>query len=278
MPAEEATLTTLPPLRARRWGRAALMVWYGPVRLTPRTRCHSRGSVSSKRATPPTPAAFTSTSRPPKRSTARAIPASTEARSATSQRPPSAVPPAARIASTVWATPVSFTSTAHTRAPSAAKAFAVAWPRPDAAPVIHAVRSLKRWVDIAGSPRHVRHPSREGPMAAITEGKAAPAFTLKDAAGKDVALEDFAGKDVILYFYPKDDTPGCTKEACGFRDSWKDVQKRNAVVLGVSGDTGASHQKFAAKYKLPFPLLSDPDRKVMAKYGAYGEKVMYGKK
>jgi peroxiredoxin Q/BCP len=112
----------------------------------------------------------------------------------------------------------------------------------------------------------------------IEEGKAAPAFTLPDPDGKPVSLKDFAGKHVILYFYPKDDTPGCTKEACGFRDGWKALQKANAVVLGVSGDSGASHKKFAAKYKLPFPLLSDPDRKVMSTYGAYGEKVMYGKK
>jgi peroxiredoxin Q/BCP len=115
-------------------------------------------------------------------------------------------------------------------------------------------------------------------MASIQEGRAAPSFTLEDANGKKVSLDDFKGKDVILYFYPKDDTPGCTKEACGFRDSWTEIQKRNAIVLGVSADSGVSHQKFAAKYKLPFPLLSDPDRKVMDKYGAYGEKVMYGKK
>ncbi len=113
---------------------------------------------------------------------------------------------------------------------------------------------------------------------AIQEGKPAPSFTLTDTEGKSVSLKDFAGKDVILYFYPKDDTPGCTKEACGFRDNWKTLAKANAVVLGVSADSGASHQKFIAKYKLPFPLLSDPDRKVMEKYGAYGEKMMYGKK
>jgi len=115
-------------------------------------------------------------------------------------------------------------------------------------------------------------------MAAIQEGKAAPKFTLEDANGKKVSLEDFAGKNVILYFYPKDDTPGCTKEACGFRDSWKDIQKANAIVLGVSADGGESHQKFISKYKLPFPLLSDPDRKTMKTYGAYGDKMMYGKK
>jgi peroxiredoxin Q/BCP len=113
---------------------------------------------------------------------------------------------------------------------------------------------------------------------AVAEGKAAPAFTLADANGKKVSLKDFAGKNVILYFYPKDDTPGCTKEACGFRDFWKDIQKANTVVLGVSADGAESHQKFISKYKLPFPLLSDPNRKVMEKYGAYGEKMMYGKK
>ena len=113
---------------------------------------------------------------------------------------------------------------------------------------------------------------------AIQEGKAAPAFSLPDANGKMVSLKDFAGKSVIVYFYPKDDTPGCTKEACGFRDDWKTLQKRGVVVLGISADNAASHQRFAAKYKLPFPLLSDVDRKVMTAYGAYGEKMMYGKK
>jgi len=112
----------------------------------------------------------------------------------------------------------------------------------------------------------------------IQEGKPAPAFTLEDASGKKVSLADFAGKHVVLYFYPKDDTPGCTKEACGFRDDWKILQKENVVVLGVSADDAESHRKFAAKYRLPFTLLSDPDRKVMEKYGAYGEKVLYGKK
>jgi len=112
----------------------------------------------------------------------------------------------------------------------------------------------------------------------IEEGKKAPAFKLSDASGKTLTLADFAGKDLVLYFYPKDDTPGCTKEACGFRDAWKEIQKLGAVVVGVSPDSGASHQKFAAKYKLPFPLLSDPDKKTMTTYGAFGEKMMYGKK
>ena len=113
---------------------------------------------------------------------------------------------------------------------------------------------------------------------AIEEGKAAPAFTLKDTDGNKVALKDLKGKNVILYFYPKDDTPGCTKEACGFRDLWGDIKAQNAVVLGVSPDDAASHDKFVSKYQLPFTLLSDPDKKVMEKYGAWGEKTMYGKK
>ena len=113
---------------------------------------------------------------------------------------------------------------------------------------------------------------------AVEEGKKAPAFRLRDADGNLVTLADFAGRDLILYFYPKDDTPGCTKEACGFRDAWKELQKRGVAVVGVSPDSPESHQKFAKKYRLPFPLLSDPDKKVMAAYGAWGEKVMYGKK
>jgi peroxiredoxin Q/BCP len=113
---------------------------------------------------------------------------------------------------------------------------------------------------------------------AIVVGRKAPAFTLADGRGRSVSLADFAGKDVILYFYPRDDTPGCTKEACGFRDLWKKIQKRGAVVIGVSPDAPDSHARFARKYDLPFPLLSDPDKKVMEKYGAWGEKVLYGKK
>jgi len=113
---------------------------------------------------------------------------------------------------------------------------------------------------------------------AVTVGKAAPAFALADTQGKKLSLKDFAGKDLVLYFYPKDDTPGCTKEACGFRDAWKEIQKLGAIVVGVSPDGMEAHQKFTAKYKLPFPLLSDPDKKVLEQYGAWGEKMMYGKK
>ena len=109
-------------------------------------------------------------------------------------------------------------------------------------------------------------------------GKLAPPLKLRDADGNEVSLADYRGQHVILYFYPKDDTPGCTKEACGFRDLWKKIQARGAVVVGVSPDKPASHENFAAKYKLPFPLLCDPDKQMMAKYEAYGEKVLYGKK
>ena len=112
----------------------------------------------------------------------------------------------------------------------------------------------------------------------IEEGKKAPAFSLEDTTGQRVALKDFLGQHVIVYFYPRDDTPGCTKEACGFRDLWKKLQKRDIVVLGISPDGPESHAKFAKKYRLPFSLLSDPDKKVMEKYGAWGEKVLYGKK
>ena len=115
-------------------------------------------------------------------------------------------------------------------------------------------------------------------MAAIVEGRKAPSFTLEDGAGTRISLEDFKGKNVVVYFYPKDDTPGCTKEACGFRDLWKELQRAGVVVLGVSADGAESHTKFTTKYKLPFPLLSDPDRKLMQAWGAYGDKMMYGKK
>ena len=107
--------------------------------------------------------------------------------------------------------------------------------------------------------------------AKIVEGRKAPDFSLTDAKGERVSLADLKGKNVVVYFYPKDDTPGCTKEACGFRDHWKALQKAGIVVLGVSADDAASHAKFAAKYKLPFPLLSDPERKVMTAWGAYGD-------
>ncbi|HEY6547103.1 MAG TPA: thioredoxin-dependent thiol peroxidase [Vicinamibacteria bacterium] len=112
----------------------------------------------------------------------------------------------------------------------------------------------------------------------IAEGKKAPDFTLESSAGGSLSLKELRGKTVVLYFYPKDDTPGCTREACAFRDSQAALKKKGAVVLGVSGDSLPSHEKFKAKYKLNFPLLSDPDKAVAKKYGAWGEKVLYGKK
>ena len=112
----------------------------------------------------------------------------------------------------------------------------------------------------------------------VEEGKSAPAFTLEDENGEKVALKDYRGKDVIVYFYPRDDTPGCTKEAQSFRELWQQLQERDTVVIGVSPDGQASHEKFKQKYDLPFTLLSDPDKKVMEEYGAFGEKMMYGKK
>lgn len=109
-------------------------------------------------------------------------------------------------------------------------------------------------------------------------GSKAPAFILPADDGSTVSLRGLAGRPVVLYFYPKDDTSGCTTEACEFRDSWKSVQATGAVVLGVSPDPVASHVKFKAKYKLPFPLLADVDHAVAEAYGAWGEKSMYGRK
>ena len=112
----------------------------------------------------------------------------------------------------------------------------------------------------------------------IEEGETAPDFTLKDDKGSDVRLSDFRGKPVVLYFYPKDDTPGCTKEACAFRDRRADLQDRGAVVLGVSPDDVASHVKFRDKYSLNFPLLADAGHQVAERYGAWREKTFMGRK
>ena len=114
-------------------------------------------------------------------------------------------------------------------------------------------------------------------IAALSVGHAAPAFTLPDGQGASVKLSDFKGQWVILYFYPKDDTPGCTKEACAFRDAQATVTKRRAVVLGVSFDDAASHGRFAKKFNLPFRLLCDTEKKVATAYGVYKEKSMYGR-
>lgn len=115
-------------------------------------------------------------------------------------------------------------------------------------------------------------------MATLKEGNKAPDFTLPDARGKKVKLSDFKGKKVILYFYPRDNTPGCTQEACDFRDRNKNFEKANTVVIGVSPDTEKSHQGFLTKHDLPFILLADTDKKVAEKYGVFKEKNMYGKK
>lgn len=109
------------------------------------------------------------------------------------------------------------------------------------------------------------------------EGKTAPDFLLVGSDGKQHALEDYRGRKVLLFFYPKDHTSGCTKEACGFRDVYGELRKAGVVVLGISKDGLDSHRKFIGDHQLPFLLLSDPDKAVMRKYGAWGKKTMYGK-
>ena len=111
----------------------------------------------------------------------------------------------------------------------------------------------------------------------LKEGSAAPAFKTTDANGNNVKLADFRGQKVVLYFYPKDDTPGCTKEACSFRDAFADFKKRGIKILGVSLDNETSHQKFAKKYQLPFTLLADTDRSISEAYGTYGQKKFMGR-
>ena len=115
-------------------------------------------------------------------------------------------------------------------------------------------------------------------MALLEVGDKAPAFKTKNQDGDAVSLGDFKGRKVALYFYPKDDTPGCTKEACSFRDAWARFRKKGIAVLGVSIDDEKSHRKFADKFSLPFPLLADTDKKIVTAYGVWGEKSMYGRK
>ncbi|MCE3007508.1 MAG: thioredoxin-dependent thiol peroxidase [Bacteroidetes bacterium] len=112
----------------------------------------------------------------------------------------------------------------------------------------------------------------------LKAGDKAPNFEAKDQDGKMLGLSDYAGSKLVLYFYPKDDTPGCTKEACNLRDHYQQLLAQGYRVLGVSVDDEASHQKFIAKYSLPFPLLADTDQKIVNAYGVWGEKNMYGKK
>ena len=112
----------------------------------------------------------------------------------------------------------------------------------------------------------------------VEEGQPAPEFSLMSDGGETISLASLRGKPVVLYFYPKDDTPGCTKQACGIRDAWGEFEKRGAVVLGVSPDSEASHVKFRAKFDLPFTLLADSDHATAEAYGVWVEKSMYGKK
>ncbi len=112
----------------------------------------------------------------------------------------------------------------------------------------------------------------------LKEGDLAPDFSAPANGGGNISLADLKGKNVILYFYPKDDTPGCTKEACAFRDQFAEFKRRGAVVLGVSPDSAKSHDKFIEKFKLPFPLLADEDKKIVEAYGVWGEKSFMGRK
>lgn len=126
----------------------------------------------------------------------------------------------------------------------------------------------------------VAEPSTPAPSASAQPkvGDLAPTFTTTATDGSTIRLGDFAGKWVVLYFYPKDDTPGCSKEACGFRDVYAQLQKKGAVVLGVSADSTKSHAKFTEKFQLPFPLLADETREIVEAYGVWGEKTFMGRK
>lgn len=115
-------------------------------------------------------------------------------------------------------------------------------------------------------------------MSTLQKGDKAPLFTLKNQGGASVALKDLKGEKVVLYFYPKDDTPGCTKQACNIRDNFKALKKHKINVFGISPDDVASHEKFIEKYDLNFPLLADPNKKAIEKYGVWVEKNMYGNK
>lgn len=118
----------------------------------------------------------------------------------------------------------------------------------------------------------------KAPVIHLKPGDPAPAFKAETTDGSTISLADFKGRSVILYFYPKDDTPGCTREACGFRDQHEAFLRKGAVVLGVSPDPVASHARFATKHGLPFPLLADPEKKIVTAYGVWGEKVFMGRK
>ena len=114
-------------------------------------------------------------------------------------------------------------------------------------------------------------------MTELKEGDKAPAFKAKDQDGNTISLADFKGKNLVLYFYPQDDTPTCTKEACNYRDNYQSLLSKGFAVVGVSFDTEKSHKKFIKKYDLPFPLISDPDKKIIEDYGVWGEKILFGR-
>jgi peroxiredoxin Q/BCP len=114
-------------------------------------------------------------------------------------------------------------------------------------------------------------------MSKLKEGDKAPDFKGVDQNGQPVSLSDFKGRKIVLYFYPKDDTPGCTAQACNLRDNYRELQQKGFVVLGVSMDSAQSHKKFEEKYHLPFPLVADPDKKIVEQYGVFGEKKFMGK-
>lgn len=136
-------------------------------------------------------------------------------------------------------------------------------------------KSVKKTV-IKAATASIKPTASAAPSLAV--GDKAPAFSLKDDSGKTVSLSDFKGKKVVLYFYPKDSTPGCTQESCDFRDNLSRISKSKAVVLGLSADSVESHLKFKTKQELNFPLLSDPDHKALNAYGVWQEKSLYGRK
>ena len=115
-------------------------------------------------------------------------------------------------------------------------------------------------------------------MTALKEGDKAPAFTANDQSGQKIALANYKGKKVVLYFYPQDDTPTCTVQACNLRDNFTLLKKEGFAIIGVSPDDEKSHKKFEVKFSLPFPLLADPEHKIIEKYGVWGEKQLYGRK
>jgi peroxiredoxin Q/BCP len=127
------------------------------------------------------------------------------------------------------------------------------------------------------SPARAEIMAKEAPLK-LKEGDPAPDFKAKISGGGEVSLSDFKGKPVVLYFYPRDDTPGCTVEACEFRDEYSVLKRKGVVVLGVSADTIKSHDKFAAKFSLPFPLVADDEKKIVGAYGVWGEKSFMGRK